>query len=66
MEQVAISIVDISSIESDYPYLELYSAGYLRESDFDLEDDEIVPMEKLEKVRMLLMGREEDILEETK
>ena len=59
-----MSIVEISTEDSDYPYLNLDTAGYMHESDLDSDGDAIVPEEELEKVRLLLQGREAILLDE--
>lgn len=58
-----MSIVDLSTEDFDYPYLDLDTIGYLLESDLD-SDGDIVPQEELEKVRLLLQGWEAMLLDE--
>ena len=51
--------------DSEYDYLGIDSAGYINEGEDNCENDEIVPEEELEKVCVLLRGRESVMLEET-
>ena len=64
MDRTDVSIVDLSTDESDYPYLDLDTAGYINESDLDSYGDDIVSEEELAKVRLLLQGREAILLDE--
>ena len=60
-----VSLVDVSTSDSEYDYLGIDSAGYINESGDSCENDEIVPEEELEKVQILLRGRESILLDET-
>ena len=54
-----VSLVDIfATTDFEYDYLGIDSAGYINESGDSCENDEIVPEDELEKVRILLRGRE--------
>ena len=57
--------MDVFATDSEYDYLGIDSAGYINESEDSCENDEIVPEEELEKVQILLRGRESILLEET-
>ena len=64
LDREDVSIVDLSTEESDYPYPDLDSTGYLQDSELELYGDEIVPDTEIEKIRLLLRGREAIILDE--
>ena len=58
-----VSIVDVSTTDPEYDYLGIDSAEYINESEGDFGNNEIVPEAELEKVRVLLKGRESILLQ---
>ena len=60
-----VSLVDVSTSDSEYDYLGIDSAGYINESSDSREIDEIEPEEQREKIQILLRGHESILLEET-
>ena len=49
-----VTIVDLSTEDSNYPYLDLDIIGYLQEIEIDSNNEEIVPKNEIEKIHLLL------------